>query len=70
MRTMSGTVTALGESTLTGWRGAIGKAIARPIARRTRFSEEQIRAAIGLVLLTYALYRVLRPPARAIHRER
>ena len=61
-----GTVTALGESTLTGWRGAVGKAVARPVAKRTRFTEEQVRVTLGLLLLAYGLYRVLRPPIRAL----
>jgi copper oxidase (laccase) domain-containing protein len=65
-----GTVTALGESTLSGWRGAVGTAVARPVAKRTRFSEEQIRTAIGLALLAYGLYRVLWPPFRAPMRSR
>jgi hypothetical protein len=60
------TLTALGESALTGWRGAAGKAVARPVASRTRFSQEQIEAAIGLLILAYGLYRVLRPPIRAV----
>lgn len=63
-------VTALGESALTGWRGSASKAVARPIARRTRFTEEQIRIAIGLILLAYGLYRALWPPIRALLRER
>jgi copper oxidase (laccase) domain-containing protein len=65
-----GTVTALGESTLTGWRGAVGKAVARPVAKRTGFTEEQVRVALGLVLLAYGLYRVLWPPIRALRRPR
>jgi hypothetical protein len=61
-------VTALGESALTGWQGAVGRAVARPVARRTRWSEDQIRAVIGLLILAYGLYRVLRPTIRAVRR--
>jgi hypothetical protein len=64
------TVMTLGESALTGWRGAAGRAVARPVARRTRFSEEQVRAVIGLVLLTYATYRIVIPSLRALQRDR
>lgn len=70
MTDRQGTFTALGESSLTGVRGVVGGAIARPIAKRTRFSEEQIRVALGLLLLAYGLYRVLRPPIRALRRTR
>lgn len=59
-------VNALGESALTGWRGKVGGAVARPIARRTRFSEQQVRAWIGIALLAYVLYRVLRPAIAAL----
>ena len=62
-------VTALGESALTGLPGKVGGAVARPVSERTRWSEEQIRTAIGLALFAWALYRVLRPAIGAI-RER
>lgn len=59
-----------GDATLTGWRGAAGRAIARPIAQRTRFTREQVEAVIGLVLVTYAVYRVVRPLVRAVRTTR
>ena len=59
-------LTALGESQLTGIRGKAGRAVARPIATRTRFTEEQVEAAIGLAIMLYGLYRVLRPAFRAV----
>lgn len=66
MSERNGAVSALGESALTGWRGTAGKAVARPIAKHTRFSEEDIRVAIGLLILAYTLYRILRPAIRAL----
>jgi hypothetical protein len=63
-------VVTLGESALTGWRGAAGRAVARPIAKRTRFTEEQVRAAIGLAVLVYGLYRLLAPAIRAARTRR
>jgi hypothetical protein len=62
----SSVVTALGESAMTGWHGKVGGAVARPVAQRTRWTEQQIRTAIGLALLAWALYRVLWPAVRAI----
>jgi copper oxidase (laccase) domain-containing protein len=53
-----------GEAALTGWRGAAGRAVAKPISRRTRFSQEQVEAAIGLALVAYAVYRVISPLIR------
>ena len=59
-------VTTLGESALTGLPGMVGGAVAKPVSRRTRWTEQQIRTAIGLALLAWALYRVLGPAVRAI----
>ena len=59
-------VTALGESALSGLPGKVGGAVAKPVSERTRWSEQQIRTAIGLALFAWALYRVLRPAVRAI----
>ena len=52
---------AVGEAALTGWRGKIGHAVAKPVARRTRFSVEQVEAVIGFAMLAYATYRLARP---------
>ena len=51
----------VGEAALTGWRGKIGHAVAKPVARRTNFSVEQVEAAIGFAMLAYATYRIARP---------
>jgi len=59
-------ITALGESAMTGLSGKVGGAVARPVSQRTRWTEQQIRTAIGLALLAWALYRVLRPTVRAL----
>jgi len=59
-------VTALGESALSGLPGKVGGAVAKPVSERTRWSEQQIRTAIGLALFAWALYRVLRPAVRAM----
>ena len=59
-------VTALGESALSGLPGKVGGAVAKPVSERTRWSEQQIRTAIGLALFAWALYRVLRPAVRVI----
>jgi hypothetical protein len=52
---------AVGEAALTGWRGRVGHAVAKPVARRTRFRVEQVEAAIGFAMLAYAMYRLARP---------
>ena len=59
-------LTAIGEAQRTGIRGRAGRAVARPIAERTRWSQEQIEAALGLAIMLYGLYRLLRPAFRAL----
>lgn len=61
-----GVVSALGESALTGWRGAASRAVSRPLSRRTPWTEGQIRTVFGLLILAYALYRVVAPSIRAV----
>jgi len=70
MATATERIEHFGGAALTGWRGAAGRAIARPVARHTRFSERQVQAAIGLALVAYAVYRLVRPLIRATRDER
>jgi hypothetical protein len=62
----SSAVTTLGESALTGLPGKVGGAVAKPVSKRTKWSEQQIRTAFGLALLAWGVYRVLRPTVRAV----
>jgi hypothetical protein len=55
----------IGTAALTGWRGRVARPLARPIARRTGLAQEQVEAILGLILLAYAVYRVVRPALRA-----
>jgi hypothetical protein len=64
-----GAVVTVGEAALTGWRGRIGRAVAKPIARRTRFDVEQVEAVLGVLLLAYTLYRLGRPLIAAARRS-
>lgn len=59
----------VGEAALTGWRGKLGHEIAKPVAKRTRFSVEQVEAAIGFAMLAYAMYRLAWPLIRAARTE-
>jgi hypothetical protein len=60
---------AVGEAALSGWRGTVGRAIAKPVAKRTRFTVQQVEAAIGLAMLAYATYRMARPLIAAARSE-
>jgi hypothetical protein len=64
-----GAIVSIGEAALTGWRGRVGRAVAKPIARRTSFDIDQIEALLGLLLLAYTLYRLGRPLIEAARRR-
>lgn len=59
-------VAALGEANLTGLRGKIVRPVASVASRRTRFTEDQIGAAIGLAFLALSLYGLITTVRRAL----
>ena len=70
MATTTERIEHFGEAALTGWRGVAGRAIAKPVARHSRFTERQVEAAIGIALILYAMYRLARPLIRAVRNDR
>jgi Asp/Glu/hydantoin racemase len=62
------TVIKLGEAGLTGWRGAAARRMAKPVADRTQFSQEQVEAIFGLILLALAIYWLGRPVISALRK--
>jgi hypothetical protein len=68
MSEQQSTVVKIGEAGLTGWRGAAARRIAKPVANRTRFSQEQVETFFGLVLLGLAIYWLARPVISAVRR--
>lgn len=65
MDTASDTVA---PAALDGWRGRVAQAVARPVARRTRFSEGQIVSFLGLLLFAYTAFRTVKPLVAAARR--
>jgi len=55
----------IGSASLTGVRGRVAKSVAKPIALRTGLTRKQAEAIIGFLILTYGIYRVVRPLVRA-----
>lgn len=55
----------IGSASLTGMRGRVAKSVAKPIARRTGLTREQVEALIGFLIIAYGIYRVVRPLMRA-----
>ncbi len=58
----------IGSASLTGVRGRIARSVAKPIARRTGLTREQVEAIIGFLILAYGVYHVVRPLVRAARR--
>jgi hypothetical protein len=58
--------TTLGQQALPSWRGAIADRVAPPAAKRTRWSEDQLRAAIGAVFLAASTFYVVSSIVRMI----
>ncbi|HET6790325.1 MAG TPA: hypothetical protein VFI35_01910 [Actinomycetota bacterium] len=50
-------------------RGRVAKSVAKPIARRTGLTREQVEAIIGFLILAYGIYQVVRPLVRASRRS-
>jgi hypothetical protein len=59
-------VSALGEASLTGVRAKVARPVAGAVSRRSRFSEEQVSAAIGLVFLALSVYGLVSTVQRAL----
>lgn len=62
------TIQHTGTAALTGWRQTAARAVAKPVSERTRFTQEQVEAAIGILVLAFALYRVIRPLLTGVRR--
>lgn len=58
------------SSGLLGWRQKVGDAVAAPVARRTRFNEDQVRAVVGGLFFVLAARYVVRAATTAIARAR
>jgi hypothetical protein len=58
----------IGSASLTGVRGHVAKSVAKPIARRTGLTRDQVEAIIGFLILAYGIYQVVRPLLRAARR--
>ena len=60
----------IGQAALRTWRGAIADRVAPPAAKRTRLSEDQVRAAIGAAFFAVATFYVVTSIVRMIRTAR
>ena len=52
------TATKAGKAGLQGWREKVADGVAPPVAKRTKLSEEQVRAIIGATFLVLSVIYV------------
>ena len=50
---------AAGKAGLQGWRAKVGDALAGPVAQRSPFTDEQVRAVIGGVFFVLSMVYVV-----------
>lgn len=50
----------IGQAGLRGWRASVADVVATPVAKRSGFNEDQIRAVIGGVFLALSLLYVMK----------
>ena len=60
----------MGQAALPTWRGAIADRLAPPAAKRTKLSEDQVRAAIGAAFFAVATFYVVSSIARMVRSAR
>lgn len=49
---------SLGQAGLRGWRNKVANVTAGPVAKRSSFSEDQIRAVVGGLFLALSIWYV------------
>jgi hypothetical protein len=60
---------SLGKAGLQGWREKVGDAVAGPVARRSRLTDDQVRAAVGALFFVLSLVYVLGTVRRLAQRS-
>jgi hypothetical protein len=59
-----------GQVGLKGPKGMVGEKVAGAVANRTRFTEEQVAAVIGGLLLAWSLFRTMKLAAEVVRASR
>ena len=59
-------LTEMGKVGLNGWKGKVGARVAEPVARRTRLTEDQVKAIVGAVFLALSTWQFARMLRRVI----
>jgi hypothetical protein len=59
-------LTEMGKVGLNGWKGKVGERVAEPVARRTRLTEDQVRAIVGTLFLALTTWQFVKTLRRVI----
>jgi len=62
--------TQLGQAALPSWRGKVADAVATPASKRTPWSEDQVRAAVGAAFFALATFYVVSSAMKMIKAAR
>ena len=62
--------TELGQAGLSTWREKVADAVAPPVAKRSPWSEDQVRAVLGAFFLTIATVYVVSAWVRLVRTAR
>lgn len=64
------TSTDIGKAGLQGWREKVGDGVATPVAKRTPFDEDQVRAAVGALFFVLSVIYIVQAIAEATKQAR
>ena len=56
----------LGKQGLVGWREKVANGVSGPVASRSPFSEDQVRAIVGATFFALSVYYVVDTVRRAV----
>ena len=59
-------LTEMGKVGLNGWKGKVGERVAEPVAQRTRFTEDQVKAILGGMFLALSAWQFLKLVRRVV----
>ena len=60
----------LGQAGLQGWREKLADGVSRPVADKTPFEEDQVRAAIGALFFALSVMYVVKTIQAALREAR
>jgi hypothetical protein len=60
----------IGSRSLTGVRGRVARSVAKPIAKRTGLSREEVEAILGFLIIAWGVIQIVRPLIRAAGEDR